>query len=487
MADDGQVGGRRAVADILVQVLARGGNLILGIVVTLVLVRTLGDEDFGRWATILSVTQLAVVFTELGLEPAVVALAARDPDREGAWIGALMSLRLLLAIPVTIISMIVCVILADSGEMALAGVLLSCTMLASAPSAVRAFNQLRVRNDVTMVVLTVNSVLWGAAVILLAVAGGSLVAYAAAFLAVTVTTATLQFILSRPQMRQRLRMARDLWREVLKAGLPLGAAGVIGAASAKAPQIFVFELGGARDAGLYGAAGRLFEQSHFIPMAVMTTLLPIMSVAHKMDPARARRVLDLSLDYLLLAALPAFALTLVAGEQIMTLLFGAQYADAAPALPLLMGAFVFVALNYPLDNMVIVEGKQRELVKIAGAGFAVMLVGNAIGVPAYGFVGAACAVLAAEAVVTALTYRLVSRPLGMKPTDGRLLRILAAGAVLVAVLEVLDVVVGAPLGVIVVALAVVYPAALLALRGLDLGELRSLLRRRPPDELQTDP
>lgn len=486
MAPDAHVGGRRAIADIAVQVLARGGNLILGIVVTLILVRTLGDDDFGRWTTLLSVTQLAVVFTELGLEPAVVNQAARDPDRESSWVGALVALRLLLAIPVTIISIVVCLILADNGDMALAGVLLSCTMLASAPSALRAFNQLRVRNDVTMIVLTANSLLWGAAVIALAITGGSLAAYGAAFLAVTATTATLQAILSRPQMRQRLRIARELWRTVLQTGLPLGAAGVIIAMSAKAPQIFVFEISGPRDAGLYGAASRLFEQSHFIPMAVMTTLLPIMSIAQRADPAQARRVLQLSLDYLLLAALPFFALTVVASPQLLQLLFGDEFVAAAPALPVLMAAFVFVALNYPLDNMVIVQGQQRQLIKIALAGLTVMVIGNAIGVPAAGFEGAAWAVLAAEIVVTVLTYRLVSGPLGMTIGQGRLLRIVASAAVALVALEALDIA-GAPLGVLVAALAVAYPAALIVLGGLDLGELRAIMRRRPPADLAPEP
>lgn len=487
MTDDGQVGGRRAVADILVQVVARAGNLLLGIVATLVLVRTLGDDDFGRWATLLSITQIAMVFVDLGLEPAVVSLAARDPDREGSWVGALVTLRILLGIPATIISIVICIIVADNGDMALAGVLLSCTMLAAAPSALRVLNQLRVRNDVTMIVLTANSVLWGGAVIGLAVVGVPMAAYAAAFLAVTFVTATLQAVLSRPQMRQRLRLARELWREALKAGLPLGIAGVISTASARAPQIFVFELDGTREAGLYGAATRLYEQSHFIPMAVVTTLLPIMAIAHKADPGKARRVLELSVGYLLMASLPVFVLTLAASPEILTLLFGDSFADAAPALPILMATFVLVAVNYPLDNMILVQGQQKWLVGRAVLATVIIVVGTAATVPFIGFVGAAASVLVAEAVVTYQTVRFVSGTLGGGLRAGPILRILAAGAIAMAVLEALDLLVGAPLGVLIVVLAVVYPAALVLFRALDLDEARRLIRRQPPPDLEPEP
>lgn len=477
--------GRRAAADIAVQVVARGGNLVLGIVVTIVLVRTMGDDTFGRWTTLLAVNQIASVFVELGLQQAVVALAARDPDRESAWVGALIGLRILISIPVTIVATIVSALLADSGEMVLAGALMSATLLTVAPTAMKTFNQLRIRNDVTMLVLTINSVLWGIAVVLLAVVGGSLVAYAGAFLIVTTLSAAAQAAFSVPQMRQRLRIARELWGEILRAGLPLGLAGVLVTMSSRAPQLFVFELGGTSQAGLYGAASRLFEQSHFIPMAVMTTLLPIMSVAHSADPARARRVLQVSLDYLLLAALPAVPLTIVASEPILTLLFGAEFAAAAPALPVLMGAFVLVALNYPLDNMVLVLNQQRQLVKIAFYGLLVMLTANLLTVGEYGFKGAAWSVLAAETVVTVLTYRLVAGPLGMKIGQGRMPRILLAGVVQLAVLLGLDAI-GAPLGALIAATVVVYPAALILLGGLDVGEVKGLLRRQPPPDLMPD-
>ena len=39
---------RRASADIVVQLLARGVMLLLGVVTTLVVIRTLGDERFGH-------------------------------------------------------------------------------------------------------------------------------------------------------------------------------------------------------------------------------------------------------------------------------------------------------------------------------------------------------------------------------------------------------------------------------------------------------
>ena len=57
-----------AFRDVLVQVLTRVMNLALGIVVTALVVRTLGDTGYGQWMTMLSSFQLVGYFASLGLE-----------------------------------------------------------------------------------------------------------------------------------------------------------------------------------------------------------------------------------------------------------------------------------------------------------------------------------------------------------------------------------------------------------------------------------
>ena len=57
----GGLGSRRVTADIAVQLIGRVLDLALGVVVTVALVRYLGDSDYGKWATIMSVTSFITV------------------------------------------------------------------------------------------------------------------------------------------------------------------------------------------------------------------------------------------------------------------------------------------------------------------------------------------------------------------------------------------------------------------------------------------
>ena len=86
--------------------IGRIGNLALGVVVTLVIVRALGKAGFGEWSTIFAVTQIATNFGELGLPQVAVSRAASDPPRETQWLGALLSLRLALAIPDALLALV---------------------------------------------------------------------------------------------------------------------------------------------------------------------------------------------------------------------------------------------------------------------------------------------------------------------------------------------------------------------------------------------
>ena len=66
--------------DIAGQIVLRALNLALGVGVTLLLVRTLGTDGFGRWSVLLAVIGFVSYFGSLGLAQVAVERAAADPD-----------------------------------------------------------------------------------------------------------------------------------------------------------------------------------------------------------------------------------------------------------------------------------------------------------------------------------------------------------------------------------------------------------------------
>lgn len=453
-------------------------NLGLGVVVTALVARGLGDAGFGQWSTILVVVQLIAYFTSFGVESVVIREATADPDREGEWLGALLILRSLLSLPAILVGLVVVLLLQESTAMLVAGVILLVQTPFNVGASLRVTHQLRVSNWVPMAILTLNSVLWGGAVIFIYVAGGGLVPLAIAMTATGVLTATLQAIAAVKIARPNLRPSREATMRLARVGLPVGLSGLLVLAYARIDQLLVFAIAGSTAAGLYGAQYRIIEQAHLVPVSVMTTLMPILAAAWTVNRERALRITWLAAEYLTVASLGGLAVSLVVARPLTVLLYGEDFSSAAPALPVLAGAFVFVCFGYLTGNLVLIAGLQRRLVTIGLIGLVVNVVGNMALIPAWGFMGAAWMTLATEAVVVIASAVMLRRQLALTlPPLGRMGRIALAAATLAALLVVADAL-GGSLAVLLAVAALAYPALLLSLRAVDLDEVRALLRER---------
>jgi O-antigen/teichoic acid export membrane protein len=468
----------RAVAgrDIAGQIVLRALNLALGIGVTLLLVRTLGTTGFGRWSVLLAVFGFVSYFGSLGLAQVTVERAAADPDRAPHWFGALVTLRLALMGPVTLLSLAVCLALADTASMRVAAALVCAELPVSVLSALSVVFQLQVRNVVVTAIEVGNGILWAAAVGLVALLDGGLVAIAAAFLVVSTISNVAFIVLALRASPVRFGGSRSLWPALVRQGLPVGIGGLLTLGYGYVDQVIVFEVAGVRDAGLYGAVYRIYERIQFLPAAIMTTLFPLFVAARDTDPDRVRRLFRSAIDYLLLTSLPALAITLAGPTPITRLLFGADFADAGPALPLLMATFVVVSIGYLTGYLIVAYGLQRRFLAIAIGALAFNVASNLALVPSYGFMAAAWLTLATEILVMSLSMWIVYGRMGIAPVGDHVGRIVLASAATWLVAWGLKQA-GVPTLAWVAAGGALYAVLVVALGAIRLDELRALARR----------
>lgn len=470
------VGSRRTALDVAVQVVGRLVNLMAGVVVVVVLTRALGETAYGEWATALAILQIAGFIGDAGLEQVAVRRAAAEPERERDWMGGLLAFRLVVALPVALACAGAQLLIADTPEMRVAGVVLSGTQVFAALNATRIAFQLRVRNDLSIVVLSINSALWTAGVLFVAASDEGLVAFAVAFLIAAAVSTIVGGLLGIRMLAPRLREIRLVLSELIRVGTPVAISSVLMAAYLRIDQVLLYEIGGAREAGLYGAVTRILDSAQLLPSAVMTTLFPAIAAAWPGEPARVRELSQTAAEYLAIFSLPVLGFTLVAADPIVRALFGTSFADAAPALPVLMAVFVVISFAFLTGYLVLTLGLQRRFAWYAAGALVFNIAINLVLIPRYGLMGAAWSTLATEALIAGLALRLVLKTMALRPSLGRLGRIVAAAALQTAAVALADRA-GVPLGGLVAVAAVVYPAALLGLGGVRLAEIRSVLRR----------
>jgi len=467
---------RRATADVLVQVVARLLNLLLGVVATAVLARKLGTGGFGEWTTILLIPGLLGNLNNLGFLQVAVRRAAADQDSR--WLGALVSIRLALSVPTTLGSIVVVALVAHGTEMLVAGIIVALQGLLAGAAALGAVFQLQARNDLPMLTMTLNSVLWTTAVILVASSGSNLVIYAVALTAIAALTTSMEALIALRRVKIPIRGTRRLWSELVRTAVPLSIGSLLILAYAKIDGLIVYTISGSSAAGLYGSVCRIVEQAGFVPLSLVVTLMPIVSRLYPSRIGDARRLLQFALDVLAMFALPALGFTLVASRPLMELIYGPHFVEASAALPILMGAFVLICFGYALGVFTLVLGLQSRFARYALAALCLNVALNLVLVPPYGYMAAAWVTLVTEAFIMTLTGRAVLRRLAQRLQFGRLLRVALAAAVSAGVTLALR-----ELGVnvigLLIAASVAQLAALFALRALRPNELRALLRRDP--------
>jgi O-antigen/teichoic acid export membrane protein len=264
----------------------------------------------------------------------------------------------------------------------------------------------------------------------------------------------------------------------MRVGIPVGIAGIFVTSYVRLDQILVLEFAGSRQAGLYGAAYRVLDQVQFFPIAVMTTLFPLIASSYPGSMDRVRSLLQLAAEYLTIATLPILAFTIVAARPIADILFGKQFLAAAPALPILMAAFVFISFGYVTGSVVVILELQRRFLRYSALALIFNGALNVLLIPRYGFIAAAWITLLTEVLVMSLMTRSILGTLTMRPSLNRLIRTFVAAA-LMGLSTWVARVLGVPLAGLVAVGCVSYILAVAMLHILTVGEVKAMLRKEP--------
>jgi O-antigen/teichoic acid export membrane protein len=461
------------------QVVVRVVNLGLGVVVTALLVRALGRAGYGQWSTLLVVISLLGYFATFGMEEAALREAARAPEHEFEWLGAVIALRLTLLAPLLAASLLAVFLLHESQQMLVAGIVLVCAMPFGGVGTLAMLFKLRVDNRVPMIELTVRSLLWGAAVLVVYLEHGTMIELAIAMVATGLISHSFQAVAALRLIGRWPRPSRIRLPELVRIGVPLGISGMLTISYGRIDQVIVFSIAGARQAGLYAAVYTVLERAHFVPQSVLTTLNPVLAASWPNDRERLLRAARQTAELLAIASLGALAFAIVAAAPVVRLIFGPSFAEAAPALPVLGAAFVMISYGYLNDVLLATVGQVRKRMTISLTALFVNVAGNLALVPVFGYMAAAWMTFATETMVVVLASMRLRRTLELSliPRPGRVGRTFAAAVVLGGVLGILRGV-GAGLPVLVPTACVLYPALLLGLRALALDDVRLVLQRR---------
>jgi O-antigen/teichoic acid export membrane protein len=228
--------------------------------------------------------------------------------------------------------------------------------------------------------------------------------------------------------------------------------------------------------GWYSAANKYIDAVAWIPQSAMGVVFPALSLLGASDRRRLAFAYEKSFKMLAILGLPlAVGLGVMAASIVH---FTRGFEQSIPALQILAPSVVLLFVNNAFIYTLTAINRQLDFTRLALFTLGVNVVLNLLLIPPYGYLGAAAASTTTEAALFAGGWWMLRRqrlPLSVIGSSGRVI----ASALIMGVAVYL--IRSWPLGLVVIAGAAVYVAALLALRTLDPEEwsiLRSGLRGR---------
>lgn len=394
----------RVLSNTLVQFIAPGARLVVGLILVAALARYLGVEGFGAYALVFAyVAAFDGIFGDWGLGTIVLREISRRPEERPSLLASAGALQL---IP-------------SAGAY---GLMVAGLAVLPFPSAVRegiivyglvvflaplSLLSLPFQADLRLTKLLAPSLLGVglhfALTMSVIVLGGPIVALVAAALVARVAADGWVLRLSLRAVRFTARPTAAHWRYFLGESWPLGIGTVISTAIQQAPTLALgtFNLAAV---GLFHAALRIPLQLALLPQIIRTTTFPLLARSWVSDRAEFRRMLDRVIAGSLLVAVPLTILGIGLSEPAVRVLFGPGFEGAAIPFAFLLAAIGLLFPGILLGESLTAAGFQRVNLAVLVVAFPCLLALLAVLVPTGGATGAAVAVLGTYLTIVCLTF-----------------------------------------------------------------------------------
>jgi O-antigen/teichoic acid export membrane protein len=383
----------RSVADI--------GSKIASLALYVVLAREVGDTQFGVYSFALAFAGLTTTLGGLGQDSIVIREVARDRAAVHDYFANTMALRLVLALPALLLALAVATGFGMDGQTRLVALLLGLGLTADLLiSTCFAIFQAWERVEFLAVVLIAQRWLTAIVGIAALLAGAGIEAVAAIYFGGAMLGFTLAVALVRRQIvKPRLRIDTSRWWPLLRAALPVGVASLSITILARIDTAMLAAFEPDRVVGHYAAAYRILESTLFLGWSVTAALHPVLSRLTPDSEPPLGRVYESGVKLLVALVLFPAVTALVLAEPLVRILYGAEYADAAPAVRLLAPAMLLAAVSYLAGHLLIARDRQNRMALVYGVIVVQNVGANLILIPILSLEGAALNTTLSELLV----------------------------------------------------------------------------------------
>ena len=299
-----------------------------------------------------------------------------------------------------------------------------------------------------------------------------------AIVATFVLSAAINFLLVWLMARWRvgLHLSFDwpYWQKIFSVSYPLAISGVLTMIYFSTDSLILSIFWPAETVGAYRLPYKILESLIFFPAMFVGLIMPVLSKTAFNDRAKFKQVFQKANDILVMLALPLVAGTFFVSPQIVDLLGGGNYPEAAVILNLLMLAVGVIFFGSLFSfGLIALEG-QKKLLRISAWGAIFNLAANFILIPKFSYWAAAATTVLTELLVTILMLAAIKKISQFRPSFSVLNRVLLALLPMAAFLFYFQ---QSNFVFLISGGGLIYLAALYLTGAISLGEIKELIKK----------
>jgi O-antigen/teichoic acid export membrane protein len=412
------------------------GNLVLkalSFMFGILVIRRLGDNRYGQYATVLAFVGLFQIFAEMGITQYVMREIARDRSQTKKYFWNLIALRLLLAFANMLIIPVLAKLYGYEPDLVLGTFLYTLTFIFAAIEAaflatltanehLEYISIINVSGQIAFMILGSIFLFGNLGFLWLVIAGP--MTYSVR-LGIGVWAVRKHKLLPRP-----VSITPQIWPELLQAGVPFGIIALTVTIANSIDTVMLSKSQPDYVVGWYNVAYGLILSLTFLTNGFKDAIVPSLTRAHADGPSTARVWYHHTTRFFLAFSIPLAAGGMLLASKIIVFLYTDEYLPAALAFGILAWDIPFLMYAGFCGRMTTVISEEKAAARIYTVNALANVVLNLIMIPLYGMIGAAIVTVVTDIISALQFYWLLREKLLPPSMKSHLIRIVLASFVM---------------------------------------------------------
>lgn len=321
----------------------------------------LGQDGFGKYATILAFFAFFTAISDLGLGSVTAREISREGADEGKILGNVVALRLTSSLLLLIVAPLVMFAFDYSRDVEI-GILVAA--LAAAFSTLsfvlNAIFQKNLAMDRIAMVEFLGKLLQVGLIVLIVRQDWGFLPIACTLIVSLSFNSMVALFLSKRYASFELQFDTTYWKEFLRNSLPMGATAIITFTYLKMDTILLSVLQSNAHVGIYNVAYKVMENLIFFPAMLAGLILPLLSRFIFTQRERFVEIADKTFKVFFIVIVPIVSATWFLASDIIAIVSGAGFQESVIVLRILIFALAFIFFGSYFNMLLIVGNAQKK-------------------------------------------------------------------------------------------------------------------------------